>query len=63
MVKYRIKSSQDYFMFLIKGMTSEGQSYSVQAKFPFVPFWITTTRKFNTKEQAEEYILLIKKEY
>ena len=63
MVKYRIKSSQNYFMFLIKEMTSESQSYSVQAKFPFIPFWITTTRKFSTREQAEEYILLIKKEY
>lgn len=63
MVKYRIKSSQNYLMFLFKEITSENQSYSVQAKFPFIPFWITITRKFNTKEQAKEYILLIKEEY
>lgn len=50
-------------MFLFKEITSENQSYSVQAKFPFIPFWITITRKFNTKEQAKEYILLIKEEY
>lgn len=59
-IKYRVKSTQDYILFISKAC--EGLSYQVQAKFKGFPFWISVTRKFNKLEDAEKYIELIKKE-
>lgn len=60
-IKYRIKSKQFFFAFI--SSKYEKTVYQVQVKYPYVPFWITITRRFNSFNQAEEHIKLKLKVY
>ena len=59
---YRIKAKQVFTIGkIMMGRLSESHKkskYYVQYKYKFLPFFITITSSFDTKEQAEEHIKL-----
>lgn len=56
MTRYRVKSKQCYTF----GISSElcSVKYSVQVKFPWIPYWFQVSRPFNTLNDAKEHIKL-----
>ena len=67
-MKYRIKSKQRWGIGRIMAFGSSSEDYGsskyyIQAKYKYLPFWITITSSFDNLSQAEENIKLKLKEY